>query len=375
MPTFAARSSPISVACGKVAVEIADRRPVGVGEATVGAAGRLLQRLADLDIRTDIRARQRRDLQVRDAAEHVGIGFEEVLIRVEALDQPLAVVEPVDADHQRAAHQAVGHALHHFRLRSFDRLLLHRADVDADRKHFGADDAIADADAAVATQRFRTAQVLDAGLERAQIVLRLEAHDVVARQVAQQLRVARQHAQQLDVGKRDVQEEAERPFHAELAQPPAERDQVIVVRPDHVVLLEERCELLREHAIHVLVCVALLGRVAHAALEVVEQRPQNFVRVAVVVELELVLLEIDRRVGDAVADVDVGIARLVLDASRRPSRTTIRRCACSALRMPIASPPGAADLRGSEIRFETHTSRLILRVSLEANGMPPCRWE
>ena len=46
----------------------------------------------------------------------------------------------------------------------------------------------------------------------------------------------------------------------------------------------------------------------------------------------------------------------------------------SALRMPIASPPGAADLRGSEIRFETQTSRLILRVSL-GNGMPTCRWE
>src|ERR1043165_6573664 len=40
----------------------------------------------------------------------------------------------------------------------------------------------------------------------------------------------------------------------------------------------------------------------------------------------------------------------------------------SALRMPIASPPGAADLRGSEIRFETHTSRLILRVSANRHG-------
>jgi hypothetical protein len=42
-------------------------------------------------------------------------------------------------------------------------------------------------------------------------------------------------------------------------------------------------------------------------------------------------------------------------------------------RMPIASPPGAADLRGSEIRFETHTSRLILRVPL--SGKVVCRWE
>ena len=32
-----------------------------------------------------------------------------------------------------------------------------------------------------------------------------------------------------------MQEEAERPAHAELAQPPAQRNQVIVVHPDQVV--------------------------------------------------------------------------------------------------------------------------------------------
>ena len=158
-----------------------------------------------------------------------------MLIRREALDQALAVVEAVDADHQRAAHQAVGHALHDFRLRRLDRFGLHRGDVDADRKHFGAHRAIADADPPVAAQRFGAEQMLDAGVERAQIVLRLEADHVVARQVAQQLGVGRQHAQHLDVGKRNVQEEAERPLHAELAQPAAERNQVIVVHPDQVV--------------------------------------------------------------------------------------------------------------------------------------------
>src|ERR1044072_6185939 len=43
----------------------------------------------------------------------------------------------------------------------------------------------------------------------------------------------------------------------------------------------------------------------------------------------------------------------------------------SALRMPIASPPGAADLRGSEIRFETQTSRLIQRVLPHGRGGLP----
>src|SRR5688572_29665619 len=42
----------------------------------------------------------------------------------------------------------------------------------------------------------------------------------------------------------------------------------------------------------------------------------------------------------------------------------------SALRMPIASPPGAADLRGSEIRFETQTSRVIQRFPPAAKAMP-----
>ena len=88
-------------------------------------------------------------------------------------------------------------------------------------------------------------------------------------------------------GKRNVQEETDRALHAELAQPAAERNQVIVVHPDDVARLEQRRELLRERAIHVLVGFVLLGRVAHAFEEVVEQRPQHFVRVAVVVQLEL----------------------------------------------------------------------------------------
>ncbi len=68
---------------GEVSIEISNRGPVRFGEATVQAAGGLLQRLPDLRVREHIRAAQRRDLQER----HIALIVREAL-RGSARTQP-----------------------------------------------------------------------------------------------------------------------------------------------------------------------------------------------------------------------------------------------------------------------------------------------
>src|SRR6185437_540835 len=96
----------------KVAVEVADGRPIGVREAPVGAPRALLERVADLSIGLHLLAAERRDLQEGDLPDLLRIAFEELAIRLEALEQPLAVVEPVDADDELPADEALHHPLH-----------------------------------------------------------------------------------------------------------------------------------------------------------------------------------------------------------------------------------------------------------------------
>ena len=89
-----------------------------------------------------------------------------------------------------------------------------------------------------------------------------------------------------------------------------------------------------------------------------EQRPQHFVRVAVVVQLELALAQIDRGVGDAVADVDIGLAGLLLDRLAAPAEP---QSAGALQRAEDADrePAGRRGFTRQRIRLETQTSRLI----------------
>ena len=85
---------------------------------------------------------------------------------------------------------------------------------------------------------------LGAVAEVARMLLGLEADQVVGAEIGDQLARHRHRLHHRRRRERDVQEEAERPVEALLAQHAAERDQVIVVRPQRVVGLQhgaERC--------------------------------------------------------------------------------------------------------------------------------------
>src|SRR6202034_2659687 len=93
-------------------------------------------------------------------------------------------------------------------------------------------------------------RLLDAGEERAQVVVRLKAHQVVLTQIPDQVSVVRQHAQHLPVRKRNVQEEANGAAETLLAQIASQRDELIVMHPDRIVRLQKLRELAGELRLH-----------------------------------------------------------------------------------------------------------------------------
>ena len=75
----------------------------------------LLERVADLGVGLHLLPPERRDLQEGDLPDLLRIALEELPVRLEALEQPLAVVEPVDADDEPPADEALHHPLHRCR--------------------------------------------------------------------------------------------------------------------------------------------------------------------------------------------------------------------------------------------------------------------
>ena len=108
-----------------------------------------------------------------------------------------------------------------------------------------------------------------------------------------------QRGEQIGRRERDMQEEADLVLDAALAQRLGERQEVIVVHPDHVVGPQESLQPVGEH----LVDAEIAGHVAagelHEIEPVVQDRPQHPVGEAVVEFLEVAAGNIGGDVGDA----------------------------------------------------------------------------
>ena len=92
---------------------------------------------------------------------------------------------------------------------------------------------------------------------------------------------------------------------------------MVVVHPDEVVGFDVRADDLAERAVDALVPALEIALELGQAEPVVEQRPQRAVRVAVIIFLDVLLRQVDRRGGDAAvgAETDVaGLARLARPA-------------------------------------------------------------
>ena len=229
----------------------------------------------------------------------------------EALRQALGIVQAVHADDQRAV---VDGGLQ-FRdgatvlraMRQFHRF----GGVDADGEHPGAEDpAVRRADAAA--RAHRGAQLVqEVVLQRAQVALRVHAHQVVRGQRFEQLAVAGEGDQQARGRQRRVQEEPDPVFHALFAQHRGQRNQVVVVYPDDVVLADELRHALGEHAIHPKIAFEVIATVIDQVAAIVEQRPQRAIGEAAVIVVVIRLRHVDGGVADvSVLDLVQFLARL-----------------------------------------------------------------
>ena len=130
--------------------------------------------------------------------------------------------------------------------------------------------------------------------EVAPIAQRLKADDVVLKQRMQQRHAPGQLHEKVERGKRDVQEEADAPFHAQRAQVGADVHQMIVVHPDEVgvrsMLGDPRGILGIDFPI-----AAPINRIEVAQrLQIVEQRPDDAVGEAEVEVVHLLRIQADR---------------------------------------------------------------------------------
>src|SRR5690606_27409522 len=88
--------------------------------------------------------------------------------------------------------------------------------------------------------------LLEAREQRVDIILGLEAEQVVVAKIPDQLRVMRQQPQHLEMRKRNVQEETDLASEVELAEIAREWNQVVVVHPYRAVGLDDPQQLARE---------------------------------------------------------------------------------------------------------------------------------
>jgi hypothetical protein len=128
--------------------------------------------------------------------------------------------------------------------------------------------------------------------------------------------VARQGGDQLARRPRHVEEEADRVLDPLPAQVAAERDQVIVLDPDQVAGLDQGREGLGEAAVDPRIALAERPVVGGQVDAVVEQRPQGPVGEAVVVLVDVLLLEVDGGDGDA---LDLAERELAGELRRGPA--------------------------------------------------------
>ncbi len=136
----------------------------------------------------------------------------------------------------------------------------------------------------------------------------MKADDVVGAQAAQQVLVSGHRTKCLVARERHVQEKADRVGDTRVTQLRRERDQVVVVHPDDVIGLQERCQPGRKGGIDAPIALEVFRVVPDEIQQVVADRPEHLVAVTVVVLLEVTLVEVDRRIVDLAALDDLCLA-------------------------------------------------------------------
>ncbi len=243
--------------------------------------------------------------------------LEEALITEETLLQPLRIIEPVDADDQIAPDRGIAHPAVHQprrgRARGGDEFLC----VDTDRidqQPYAAPIEVEDA------ILFGGAKLDDREIaEGFEPFLGMEADHVISEHRAGELGRFGQGREEAARRPRNVEEEADPVGTAAVAQRLAEREHVIILDPQHVVGLDQRQHRIGEAIVHPLVAAGETALIFGQIDAIVEERPQCAVGVAVIIFLDVLLLQVDRRGGDAVVALEVDAPVELLGSLARPA--------------------------------------------------------
>jgi hypothetical protein len=156
-------------------------------------------------------------------------------------------------------------------------------------------------------------------VEAVEPVLGLEADQIVGEHRAHQPLVEGQGHDQPLRRPGDMEEEADPVAKPVLAQLHAQWDQMIIVDPDEVVGLDQRRHRAGEALVDPLIAAAEAAVIFGIVDPIVEQRPQGAVGVAVIIFVDILLLEVDRRGGDALVPLQVDMAGELVGLVARPA--------------------------------------------------------
>src|SRR5690606_15209800 len=257
-------------------------------------------------------------LDQMDLAAQFRIAAQGMAEGIQAIEQALGVIEPVDAEDQLPIRKVGA---------QFPRPLLDRfgggsvgepMEIDADREGADADVAghvngAAITQAVAHPQPYHRTGAVDGGIEQgpdaveeiASVALGLEADRVELQQAAEDIEAPGQLEENLQRRERRVQEEAGLDVQAQLAHVRRQRHQVVIVDPDEVAGLGDVGHGLREALVDLAVAAPVAGLEIAVGEEIVEQRPDDFVGEAEVEALHVVFGEHDGLEGAAVVAADL----------------------------------------------------------------------
>ncbi len=298
-------------------VEIADRSPVHLAMAAVDVTDQFCQFVLQIAVGFDCAARRRCDLQQRHRARQRRMQCPHAVECLDAVDQPLGIIQPVDADRELFPVQASPQPRHVGMRNGLGGLQGEFFDIDADREYRDARLAMTRRDDAVFD--LQTKLRGEIAKEVLAVVGRLESDQIIGQHRLDQFAMMRHPFDDGVRGPRRMQEKSDRLRHAAIAQFRAERQEMIILNPERGVGLFKAQQRARHEGVDFAIADIILLRSADQIGARMQRWPQCRVRKAFVISAVMRGRQIQRRERTRAKRFDFGerfLLGTVADAAR-----------------------------------------------------------